>query len=62
MTETRCIRPMPILEDGPNLRDKIATLSTSTLKAMLDDDAFSHYCDEIHAEMNARGEGHYVAV
>ena len=37
-------------------------VSTKDLKAMWDSEDYDVFCDEIHAEMNARGEGSYVAV
>ena len=35
-------------------------ISTADLKAMWDSEEYGAYCDEIHAEMTARGEGAYV--
>lgn len=37
-------------------------VSTGDLKRMWDDERYETFCDEIHTEMNLRGEGLYVAV
>lgn len=55
---------LPVIPCGPTNRDDVRRLSTDQLKRMWDcmDDTFEHLWDDIHAEMNERGEGEYVAV
>ncbi len=57
------IQMLPTLEAHPGVQDEIRRLSTAQLKAMWDDpDRYGNFCDEIYFEMQARGEGRYVAV
>ena len=51
--------------NGGALDDWFRSLPTRVLKQMWDgphSDEYEGFCDEIHAAMNERGEGRYVAV
>ena len=54
----------PNIECGLNNREQVRALPTSILKRMWDDNSnrWEFLWEDIHAEMNERGEGAYVAV
>lgn len=63
------VQLMPLITNGPEADDEVKFISTARLKIAWDkwdadllDDHGCFILEAIHAEMNERGEGSYVAV
>ena len=64
------VQLIPNIDCAPGCEAKVAKLTTAQLKFMWSDQTmldngmmrFEHLWEDIHAEMNRRGEGGFVAV